>query len=85
MSSLALVPLNVMSLANAPTLPTLRSGDIYYNTSTGLMVYNGSSWVAVGSFSTVANIDGGMSDSVAPYMGGRASTTATQTINGGSA
>ena len=34
---------------------------------------------------TVTALDGGVSDSIAPYAGGRASTTSTQTINGGSA
>jgi hypothetical protein len=34
---------------------------------------------------TVTNLDGGVSDSIAPYAGGKASSTSTQTINGGSA
>lgn len=83
MSRLALTPINVPSSATALTLPTLRSGDLYYNTSTGLMVYNGSSWVAVNTSAALTEIDGGVFDSIAPYSGGSPSTTSTQTVNGG--
>lgn len=82
MSRLALTPINVPSRATAPTVPTLRSGDLYFNTSTGLMIYNGTSWVQV-SATTVTDIDGGAFDSIAPYDGGNATTTATQTFDGG--
>ena len=34
---------------------------------------------------TVTALDGGVSDSIAPYAGGKANASATQTINGGSA
>jgi hypothetical protein len=85
MSRLALTPVNHPALASAPTLPTLQAGDVYYNTSTGLQVYNGSAWVAVASAALPTALDGGVSDSIAPYAGGRASATATQTFNGGSA
>jgi hypothetical protein len=77
----ALVPINVPSRATAPTVPTLISGDLYYNTSTGLMVYDGTQWVAVSNTST--EIDAGVFDGTSPYQGGDPSTTATQTVNGG--
>jgi hypothetical protein len=77
----ALVPINVPSRATAPTVPTLISGDLYYNTSTGLMVYDGTQWVAVST--TLTEIDAGVFDGTSPYQGGSPSTTATQTVNGG--
>lgn len=83
MSRLALTPTNVPASSSAITTPTLRTGDLYYNTSTGLMVYNGSQWVAVSTSTTLTEIDGGVFDSIAPYNGGSPTTTATQTINGG--
>jgi hypothetical protein len=83
MSRLALTPTNVPSSATAISTPTLRAGDLYYNTTTGLMVYNGSAWTQVSSLSTVSAIDGGVFDSIAPYQGGFPSDTATQTFNGG--
>lgn len=85
MSKLALDPVNTPALASAPTLPTLRAGDLYYDTTNGLQVYNGTSWSTVGGSTTLTTVDGGVSDSIAPYAGGRASQTATQTVNGGSA
>lgn len=83
MSRLALTPTNVPASASAINTPTLRTGDLYYNTSTGLMVYNGSSWSAVSASTTLTDMDGGSFDSIAPYSGGTPSTTATQTVNGG--
>lgn len=83
MSRLALTPTNVPASAAAINTPTLRTGDLYYNTSTGLMVYNGSAWTQVSSNVTVSDIDGGVFDSIAPYQGGFPSDTATQTFNGG--
>ena len=83
MSVKQLVPLNAYASASAPTVPTLRTGDMYYNTTTGLMVYNGSAWVSVSTTSTT-EIDGGVFNGIAPYMGGANPTdTATQTVNGG--
>ena len=58
-------------------------GRRYYNTSTGLMVYDGSQWVAVSTATTLADLDGGSFDSIAPYNGGFPDTTATQIVNGG--
>lgn len=75
MSRLALTPTNVPASATAINTPTLRTGDLYYNTSTGLMVYNGSSWSQVSSSTTVSEIDGGSFDSIAPYNGGFPSST----------
>ena len=83
MSRLALTPTNVPSSATAISTPTLRAGDLYYNTSTGLMVYDGSNWTQVSSNVTISEIDGGVFDSIAPYNGGDPTTTATQTFNGG--
>jgi hypothetical protein len=84
MSRLALTPTNVPASATAISTPTLRTGDLYYNTSTGLMVYNGTSWTQVSSNASITEIDGGAFDSIAPYQGGYDPTiVATQTINGG--
>ena len=83
MSRLALTPTNVPSSATAINTPTLRAGDLYYNTSTGLMVYTGSAWSQVSSNVTISEIDAGVFDSIAPYQGGFTSDTATQTFNGG--
>jgi hypothetical protein len=83
MSRLALTPTNVPSSATALTYPTLRAGDLYFNTSTGLMVYDGTNWTQVSSNVTISEIDAGVFDSIAPYNGGDPTTTATQTFNGG--
>jgi hypothetical protein len=48
-SRLALTPTNVPASATAISTPSLRTGDLYYNTTTGLMVYNGTSWTQVSS------------------------------------
>lgn len=82
MSRLALTPTNVPASASDISTPTLRAGDLYYNTSTGLMVYSGSAWVAVSTASTTT-VDAGVFDSIAPYDGGDPTTTATQSLNGG--
>jgi hypothetical protein len=79
----ALVPINVPSRASAPEIPTLISGDLYYNTSTGLMVYDGSQWVQVSTTAALTEIDAGVFDGTSPYQGGSPTTTATQTVNGG--
>jgi hypothetical protein len=83
MSRLALTPTNTPASETALTLPTLRAGDLYYNTSLGLQVYNGSSWQTVGTAASVTELDAGVFDSIAPYQGGEVSDTATQTFNGG--
>jgi hypothetical protein len=50
MSKLALDPINVPALASAPTLPTLRAGDCYFNTTSGtFFTYNGTTWVSASS------------------------------------
>jgi hypothetical protein len=83
MSRLALTPTNVPASATDITYPTLRAGDLYYNTSTGLKVYTGSAWELV-STTSLTEIDAGMFDGIAPYMGGaNPSDAATQTVNGG--
>lgn len=83
MSRLALTPTNVPASATAISTPTLKTGDLYYNTTTGLMVYNGTAWTVVGTTSAVSEIDGGVFDSIAPYQGGFPTDTATQTFSGG--
>ena len=83
MSRLALTPTNVPASATAISIPTLRAGDLYYNTSTGLMVYTGSVWAQVSSNVAVSEIDAGVFDSIAPYQGGEPDTSATQTFEGG--
>jgi hypothetical protein len=83
MSRLALTPTNVPSSATAIDTPTLRAGDLYYNTSTGLMVYTGTVWSQVSSNAAVSEIDAGVFDSIAPYNGGDPITSATQTFEGG--
>jgi len=82
-SRLALTPTNVPASATAISTPTLRTGDMYYNTTTGLMIYNGSDWTQVSANASVSEIDAGVPDSIAPYQGGFPDTTATQTFNGG--
>ena len=84
MSPKALVPINVPARASAPTVPSIITGDMYYNTSTGLMVYDGTNWVAVSATPTVTEIDAGAFDGIAPYQGGyNPSIASTQTVNGG--
>ena len=82
MSRLALTPTNVPASATDISTPTLRAGDIYSNTTTGLMAYSGTAWVAVGS-GGVTELDGGVFDSIAPYQGGFPEGNASQTFNGG--
>jgi hypothetical protein len=84
MSRLALTPTNVPSSATDISTPTLRAGDLYYNTSEGLKVYTGSAWVVVSTTSALTEIDAGVFDSIAPYQGGSTpSISSTQTVNGG--
>jgi hypothetical protein len=83
MSRLALTPTNVPSSATDIVTPTLRAGDLYYNTSTGLMVYTGSAWSQVSADTTISEIDAGVFDSIAPYNGGDPTTSATQSFEGG--
>ena len=81
MSRLALTPTNVPTSASDISTPTLRAGDLYYNTTEGLKVYSGSAWVAVAP--AITELDGGVFDSIAPYNGGSPTTTATQSFDGG--
>jgi transcription elongation factor len=76
-------PLNAPAFASQPSTPTLNAGDMYYNTSTGtLNVYTGSVWITLGTTSLAA-IDAGTADGIAPYDGGTPVTTATQSYDGG--
>lgn len=81
MSRLALTPTNVPASATDINTPTLRTGDLYYNTTSGLMVYTGSTWSPVAP--SISALDAGVFDSIAPYNGGDATTTATQSFDGG--
>ena len=84
MSRLALTPTNVPASATDISIPTLRAGDLYYNTSDGLKVYSGSAWVVVSGTPSLTEVDGGAFDSIAPYQGGSTpSIASTQTVNGG--
>jgi len=83
-SRLALTPTNVPASASDISTPTLRAGDLYYNTTDGLKVYTGSAWTIVSTSTTITEIDGGAFDSIAPYQGGSSpSIASTQTVNGG--
>jgi hypothetical protein len=84
MSRLALTPTNVPASATDISTPTLRAGDLYYNTSSGLRVYTGIAWEAVSTATSLTEIDAGAFDSIAPYQGGSTpSIASTQTVNGG--
>lgn len=84
MSRLALTPTNVPASVSDISTPTLRTGDLYFNTSQGLKVYDGSQWQLVSTTTVLTEIDGGGFDSIAPYQGGYSPEIAsTQTVNGG--
>jgi hypothetical protein len=83
MSRLALTPTNVPVSASDISTPTIQGGDLYYNTTYGLMVSNGLSWVQVVNAPTQSSIDAGQFDSIAPYNNGQYDDTATQFFNGG--
>lgn len=84
MSRLALTPTNVPASSTDINTPTLRAGDLYFNTvSSSLMVYTGSAWVSVATVG-ITNLDGGAFDSIAPYNGGTPSSSQFDNIiNGG--
>lgn len=55
MSRQQLAPVNALSKSSAPTLPTLRAGDVYYDsTLKTLRVYDGSAWISMASEDTTA-------------------------------
>jgi len=59
MSRKSLTPLNVLASASAPSTPTLRAGDLYFNTTNNtLYSYTGSVWTAAGGAS--ANVQYGL-------------------------
>lgn len=82
MSQQALVPVNVYASATAPTTPTLKTGDLYYNLTSGLQVYTGTGWQTVGLIATT-EVDAGQPDSIAPYNGGYFDTVTSQILEGG--
>lgn len=83
MSRLALTPTNVPVSDTDINIPSIRTGDLYYNTTYGLMVYNGLAWVQVVNTPAESQIDAGQFDSIAPYNNGQYNDTATQFFNGG--
>ena len=55
MSRLNLTPVNIPALAAAPTTPTIKVGDLYFNTVIkALYVYNGTVWSEAGGGVTVS-------------------------------
>ena len=49
MSRLNLTPVNIPALAAAPTTPTIKVGDLYFNTGIkALYVWNGTDWSEAG-------------------------------------
>ena len=63
MSKKALVPINVLTGATEPVTPTLKAGDLFFNTDTNtLKTYNGSTWVSAGGGG------GGGSESFHPFL-----------------
>lgn len=84
MSRLALVPINIPARSSAPTYPSLRAGDMYFDTTNqAVYVYSGSAWISTSSSSLPTELDAGVFDSIAPYNGGDPTTTSTQSFNGG--
>ena len=54
MSRLNLTPVNIPALAAAPTVPTIKVGDLYFNTGIkALYVWNGTVWSEAGGGVTV--------------------------------
>jgi hypothetical protein len=50
MSTLSLDPVNLLTGSSAPTIPTIRTGDTYFDTTANAVyVYTGSAWVIVGT------------------------------------
>lgn len=48
MSKSTLTPINLLSASADPTLPTLKTGDIYFNTTSGVFkIYNGTNWLTM--------------------------------------
>ena len=55
MSRLNLTPVNIPALAAAPTNPTIKVGDLYFNTGIkALYVWNGTVWSEAGGGVTVS-------------------------------
>lgn len=55
MSRLNLTPVNIPALAAAPTTPTIKVGDLYFNTVIkALYVWNGTDWSEAGGGVTVS-------------------------------
>lgn len=48
MSTKTLSPVNILSASADPTLPTLRAGDVYFNTTSSVFkIYNGTNWLTM--------------------------------------
>lgn len=88
MSRLQLVPVNLQSRTTDPTTPTLRAGDMYWNSTAGeIRVYTGSAWV-VASFSantqTLTNKTISGASNTLTNIGNSSLTNSSITINGSS-
>lgn len=86
MSQLQLVPLNLQSRTTDPTTPTLRAGDMYWNSTAGeIRVYTGAAWV-VASFSantqTLTNKTISGSSNTISNIGNASLTNSSVTVNG---
>ena len=80
MSIKTLTPTNLLSLAAAPTIPTLSTGDTYFDTTLGVRTYNGSSWVSSGYSTVTLGSTALTSGSTVTTVAGL--TLTTPTING---
>lgn len=70
MSRKSLVPVNVPALASAPTTPTIRTGDLYFNTTNNtLYSYNGTAWAASGGGGGGASVSISSSAPISPTAG----------------
>lgn len=77
MSRQALTPTNIPALASAPTTPTLRTGDMYFNTGDGkTYTYNGTAWTAPAGSGTVTSITAGTG-----LTGGTITSSGTIAVN----
>ena len=88
MSRLQLVPVNLQSRTSDPTTPSLRAGDMYWNSTAGeIRVYTGSTWV-VASFGantlTLTNKTISGANNTFTNIPNSALTNSSITINGSS-
>lgn len=88
MSRKNLTPVNLLSSASAPSIPTLGAGDTYWNSaSSTFFVYDGAAWVAIGavtasSTDTFTNKSISGSTNTLSNISNSSLTNSTITING---